>query len=241
MNAYWIPGSFIAIGLLLLVVFHSAPRYTDPEWRKRVPEMDSEAFYREQERSLTLESKFHDAGLGMIALGISSVLALTLLRVKSLRDFCHIQTPRRLWVLFIQANVTWLAFAAVEIHWLFYTARRGDYPWWADSIGIPVGGIAIFTIVGLPVMNLGLLACTWRSSLPTNLWIAPRGVWAWTATATIFVLGLFSLLAVVEALLAGHALQIPLLLSVVYLLLCGRAAAAKAWFNKRLEPIPAQP
>src|SRR5439155_14497842 len=53
MNAYWIPGSFIAIGLLLLVVFHSAPRYTDPEWRKRVPEMDSEAFYREQERSLT--------------------------------------------------------------------------------------------------------------------------------------------------------------------------------------------
>jgi hypothetical protein len=234
MKIYGVPIVLIALGVALMAAFQSTPRYEDPDWRRRVPGGDSEAFFREQAVSISTGSRLWHLGAGLASLGGSIGLGWCLLRARHLRDLLCASTPARPGMFFLMANLTWLAFIPAQWTWLAYTARRGDYPSWADSMAIPFAETLVIGMAGLPLINLGLAALVWRARLPAPLRLAPKGVWPWTTTIVIGLLAGLVLLDGAIELMEGNVLSVPLFCSVLYLLASGRAASASTAFPSAL-------
>jgi hypothetical protein len=228
MKIYSVPGTLVLVGIVLMELFASAPRYADPNWRSAVRGADSDAFVEEQSRNLTVESRLADAGSGLAALGATMALAFGLARLRRLHDLQTARTPGRSWPLFALAIVTPIAFVFEEVRWLEYTAARGDYPWWADSIAIGMYQEVVLGAAFMLVGNLGLAVCMWGARLPAEFWHAPRKPWARVVTVVAVLILLLVTDEMWSAIAEGRALAVPLLCSTSYLVLCGRAAAASA-------------
>jgi hypothetical protein len=228
MKVYLFPATIFVVGAVLIFAFYSAPRYTNPNWRNNVPELDSAAFYHAQEANLSFAGRYADIGIGLFSLGASLLVGLALLRVRQFNDLVNLKTPSSRVLLLAVAAITWLSFIPAEWLWLSYTLNRGDYPWWSDTIAIPIAGAAIFGAVGLPVVVGGLAVCLWRSRLPADFWRAPIGIWGWFTTVVLALVIVIAFVVLISGVAEGNPFTTPLTVIVIYLLLCGRAVSAQA-------------
>ena len=212
-------------GIVLMALFNSAPRYSDPVWARHVRDMDSARFSEAHEANVTVGSKLWHCGAGLATLGAVLGIGGVALRVRQFDDLHALTTPHKVWPLFLMTTVTVYAVVPASSAWLNYTFQRGDYPWWSDSIAIPKFWSVLTVVVLLPLLNGLLTVCVWRSSLPASLWLRPRSVKGWLATTLavpVVALILFLLIGAVK----DGAFFIPLLVCLSYVVACGRAAAA---------------
>jgi hypothetical protein len=89
-------------------------------------------------------------------------------------------------------------------------------------------GIEMLAIVGLVVINLGLVVYLHGAKLPTPMWARPQTLGAWVLNVGV-ALGLVGCVwAVFDAIRFGDAFEPPAVVAVTYLLLVARAAASSA-------------
>jgi hypothetical protein len=67
-------------------------------------------------------------------------------------------TPKRAWSIWILANAATIALIPLYANWLLRVVRADHMTWStdADSPGLPIGRIAIFVILMLPIINVAL-------------------------------------------------------------------------------------
>ena len=154
----------------------SLPAYTNPEEKLRwdreagdhISTLDWEKFkekYFDAVGNLkTRRNEWMDLGMGIASLSVTGLLFSLFFRIRRLRDFSGLRSPRRKWVFFAAANIALCALLPSTILRVGISADRGDYPWFADSLAIPILG-CIFAIIFLLPCN-----CSGLSRFPLSLW-----------------------------------------------------------------------
>jgi hypothetical protein len=223
-----IPVLMALFGLILVALYIDAPRMADENWQASVPDGDSDRYFSEFERNLTPEARLFDVGLGLASFGASILVLLVGMKVWTLARLRTLQTPRLRWPIVIAANAVWIYYIWATSQFLMVQFRRDEFPWWADSMGIPLAGISVFGIVGGLLMNVGLAFCLYGATLPASMWARPRTARAWALNAGIAFAFLMCAWAGVDAVMLGDAYTPPAVVAAIALLLIGRASASAA-------------
>lgn len=129
--------------------------------------------YRKDPKLKTNKVAFMDLGAGL-AIGSTTILFfLVFTKVNTFKDFKNIKTITKI-ATFISANLVWLIMLP-GTHWYYmFRAGRGDYPPFADSIGIPLMiQIPVFLFLLIP-LNIFLILTTIKTNLPTKLFVKPE-------------------------------------------------------------------
>jgi len=166
--------------------------------------------------------RLQTGAMGFMALGVNLAFLLWLLGVRSVDNLLHLQTPRNSVTFHAAAAITWLSFVLAEWANLEYSDARGGLSAPAPAAIAP---LAVFALVALPVILLGVYLCIRTTRLPVQLWTAPFFS-SFVGVAVLIALT-FAVAVVVEAVFVNVFLM-PSSLASIYLLLCGRAAAARA-------------
>ncbi|MCL4686713.1 hypothetical protein KJ059_18395 [Myxococcota bacterium] len=235
MNAYAAPLLLIAAGALVIASVAKLPAYTDPTWQDRFLNVDvslehsdelSAEWYAAKAAVQTPRHCRLDLGMGLVALGLGVAALFALRGVRSARDLTSLRSPSTRRCFYSLAALTWLSFIPAEWFWLGYTQGRGDYPWWADSIGIPAGSVLVFGIVGLPVVLLGVGLAIRGAPLPVELGSRPTFGPPYVVCVGLIVAAVLALLVLVSG-ISAEPFLVPSALFTLYLVLSGRAAAVE--------------
>lgn len=226
MRIYAALGLLFVSGGILFVSLSSQPRFRDAASWPWVTDGDSPAFFAAAERNRTVEGRIADVGVGLASLALSLAVAAAALRAHSWGAICALATPSRKWFIVVFANVSLLGLFYGEWLRIVRDEIRGEYPPWADSLGIPMSWLISAWKHAAPILTFGLVVCLWRARLPAILWQRPVGWWSWTSTLVICGLIALETIVLTQAVQFGEAFAIPGHVAMVYCLLCGRAAAS---------------
>jgi hypothetical protein len=235
MNAYVVPAVIVVVGALVAWSGARLPAYTDPNWDHRfvgiqasVENSDqlSAQWYAAKAEVETPRHRRLDLGMGLVALGLSVAALFALRGVRSLRDAPRLRSPATRAAFFASAALAWLSFIPAEWLWLGYTQWRGDYPWWADSIGIPVAGVLFFGLIGLPVVLAGAAIALRGATLPVPLSTRPVFGPPFLVCTGLIVAGTLALVVLLSA-IGSEPFLVPSALLTLYLLASARAAAVE--------------
>lgn len=190
MNRF-LPIFLIVAGIALLGYSTTLPAYSDEEAfiaeYRAMERFESEAYWDMRDRYLTGKYEFEDYGLTLIIGGILMLLAIRFVL------FGRSLPSNKFVILGIgAAAVVSTRFAFVLS--LFQDHGRGEFPHWADSLGIPMAGLTISTGI-LAVWAFAHLAFL-RPTLPAvrkldNIKWTVSSVWlALLSTVTLLVFAL---------------------------------------------------
>lgn len=234
-HAYLPPLFLIALGALLISFGEPMPAYTDQNWQRRFADVDfgtvndfdslTAQWYAAKVEVETPRNRLLDLGMGFIAFGVGLGLLFVLTHVCSFRDLGSLRSPATRYGFLALSAVVWLSFIPAEWYWLGYTLSRGDYPHWADSIGIPMHAVQTFGQRGLPVVLLGVLVTLRGTTLPVKLWSRPILGASHVVNVVLIIASILALLVLLTGVISQPFL-VPSALFTLYLLLSGRAAAA---------------
>jgi hypothetical protein len=131
-------------------------------------------YYKEEAQLRTNKLTYMNLGTGIMVASAVILYLLLIARINSLRDLKKLHTPNRKTII-IGSNVVWLL-SLPGTYW-YYSFRlwRGDYPPFADSIGIPIYMESSFYLVLLIPLNIFLFIATIKTELPTTLFISAKG------------------------------------------------------------------
>ena len=233
-KVYAIPISLVIIGGALTLWANTLPRYHDPHWMDRFVGVQatvdnshalSNEWYAAREEAGTSRDLFFDLGMGVAVLGLSLASMFGVLRVRNIVDLHGLMTPRSPLTWYLTAAVAWLSFVPAVWAYLLYTYKRGDYPWWADSITIPAAGAVLYGFWGVLIVLLVVRLSVKRATLPVRLWTKPIlggakivGVGALLATLLFLIL--------LANWVMFNFFTVPSVITMLYISLCCRAAAA---------------
>jgi hypothetical protein len=246
---FWIFAICIALGLAgeaLVLKAESLPEWTDearanaiqlreyPDAVASNPDLDRQ-FYLQWKRDLdsvrTAKWPLFDVGSGLMTLAASCAIAILLLGIHDRSDLAALRTPRRRWQILLLAGLLWGLFWAACIAYLLVSFSRNEYPWWADSIIIPMMAATFVAVVFGPLVAAAIWFASLRhSSLPAPLWAWPARRGVLSAMAQIWWIGIaaLGLFLLYDALRFEPFFFVPISIGVVYLGLVARAAAASA-------------
>jgi hypothetical protein len=125
----------------------------------------------------------------------------------------------------ILANVAWLLLIPGTYWYYIFRDSRGDYPWFADSIGIPLAYQIIEILIGLIPLNIFILLSFIKSNQPTNIFIRPMNYNTKEILKEIFwsFWLLLNIVSLVLFVLGGDHISIVINLVFTYILLTLRA------------------
>ena len=139
--------SVFLFGLSLTIISFSCDRYSDKNaFNKEYMEIDyhdenkSEKFYELREEYLTSKDNYFDYGITFVICGLVTLL-LSVIGIKKTR------TPSKRWIIVLIGLLAALTTAIANIVDLSIQMFRGDYPYWADSLGIPLLGVFVIFIM----------------------------------------------------------------------------------------------
>jgi hypothetical protein len=210
-----------ASGIILFVALSWKPRFRHAASWPWVNDLNTPAFIEARESNRTVDGQLADVGLGVATLAFS-LAAAALLGAGNRTG----STPSRKWVMVIFANVSLLVVYVGEFVALARDQVRGEFPPWADSMGIPMAALMSGWQRNAVIMTLALGVCLWNARVPAALWGRPVGWWPWITTVVIVSVAGFGVLVLAEAVRYGKAFAIPGYVALMYGLLCARAAAA---------------
>lgn len=216
------------IGVGLLLYSFAIPYYKDQKVVEALSydsyDMDKDEYYMQGSRLRTGNIMFMDLGTGVLLVSVVSFLFLWRSKIKVFFDFMSLKTMNRFMV-FISSNIA-LLFIIPGTFW-YYTFRgmRGDYPPFADSIGISIYSQTSFILFSFIPLNILLLLTTIRTNLPTNIFVKAddcnKSVVFWEL---LFGLGiLVNSLFLVSFVVDGDHISILVSLFFCYILLSLRA------------------
>lgn len=216
------------IGIGLFFYSLTMPNYTD---QKAVDDLlsdsyniDKQEYYKQESGVTTSRNTFMDLGAGILL--VSGALFVFLLRtkIKEFSDFRRLKTLNKLMV-FISTNIACLLLIPGIFWYYAFRGMRGDYPPFADSIGIPIFIEISFVLSFLIPLNVFLFLTTIRSNLPANILIKAD---TWNKCVILWEL-LFGLLLLVSVLslilfvIDGNHISILVNLFFIFILLTLRA------------------
>jgi hypothetical protein len=221
----------IGIGMFTYSLF--MPYYTDPNAKAKLDnstqEIDfsgenylkyKENYYAEIAKIKTNKILLMDLGAGIAIASITILLFLYKQQVKTIADFNALQSMNKN-AIYIYANIIWLALIPGTIWYYTFRAMRGDYPWFADSIGIPLmQSIPVF-VMGLVPLNMFIFLTTLKSKLPAKL-IESNTKYSWKEILNELFWGFFivlNCLILIGFVMNGDHVSIPINLFFTYILL----------------------
>lgn len=149
------------------------PAYTDPsvknEWDRKaadhINDPDFQSFKREYFNAVqavrTHRNDWMDFGLSTASASLSLFFLCQFLSIRTWRDVAVVSSPNTVERLRHLAAAFWLLQIPAGLVHPILGYSRGDYPWFADSVFIPIAGQALVAIVGLPLV-LGFVALVAR-------------------------------------------------------------------------------
>lgn len=165
------------IGLGLFLYALTLPYYSN---QKAADDLQNNAFdinkqeYYQQEAALrTSKVTFMDLGAGIAIASGTILLFLVFTKVKTFQDFKNNKTLTKTGTL-ISANLVWLILLPGTYWYYIFRGARGDYPPFADSIGIPLMTQIPFYLFLLIPLNIFMLLTTIKANLPTRLFTKPE-------------------------------------------------------------------
>ena len=221
----------IGIGLFTYSLF--IPYYTDlnvkAKLENRNEEMDfsgenfikyKENYYAEIEKIKTNKISLMDIGAGIVIASITILIFFYKQNIETISDFKKLKSMNKNSI-YIYANLIWLILIPGTIWYYTFRGMREDYPWFADSIGIPLmQSIPVFVIALLP-LNLFIFVTTLKSKFPTKL-IESRTEYNWKEILNEIFWGfwiLLNLLILIAFIIDGDHISIPVNLFFTYILL----------------------
>ena len=189
---------------------------TDNQWKNH--------YYTEVDKLITNKLFFEDFGSGLAIASATVLLFLFWKRVKSFSDFISIRSLTRKQI-FIFSNLIWLIMFPATYWYYMYRAERGDYPWFADTVIIPIMSQTIVYILAFIPLNIFIWLTSIDNHLPTTIFIRPNTYNGREIVKEIFwsiwlLLNLFFMYGFV---LEGDHLSIPVNLFFTFVLLNLRA------------------
>jgi hypothetical protein len=193
-------------------------------------DMDKISYYKKIAELRTNKITFMDFGAGLAIAAATILFFLTITNVKTFSDFKNINTPNKDSVLTF-SNVAWFMLLPGTYWYYDFRNVRGDYPPFADSIGIPMmAQTTSFLVLFIP-LNMFLFFTTRDIVLPVKvltksnaynkvaiLWEVFFGFWL---LINIFTLYFF--------VIDGDHFSIPVNLFFTFILLTLRAGQISKW------------
>ncbi|PJJ60297.1 hypothetical protein [Hymenobacter chitinivorans] len=219
----------------LMPAFVDGAVKTEADLRLKLMSESRATYYKKEAALRTNRNTLLDVGSGLAVSGLVVLLLGRVLRVDTAAELRWRPTFGKGAVL-LWFNAGW-GILFVALNWYYtYRAARGDYPPFADSIGIPIMQGAATLLFYWPIINGLLLLALWGAELPGVLGEMP---YRYTGRAIVVevVFGVFALLLLLETgenIVYGDHLTIPVMLGFLYLVVVLRAGHMQA-VNQRLR------
>jgi hypothetical protein len=218
----------LIIGIVLFSYSLTLPYYKDQklseELMSKSYDMEKTEYYKKEAELRTNKVTFMDLGSGITIASLTILLFLVYTKVTTFKDLKNNKTLTKT-TTFITANLVWLLLLPGTYWYYMFRGGRGDYPPFADSIGIPLMTQIPFYLFLLIPLNIFILLTTINTNLPTKLFIRPDQYEKTTILWEIFF-GfwlLINLLCFVAFVTDGDHFSIPVNLFFTYVLLTLRA------------------
>jgi hypothetical protein len=225
------------IGLGLFSYSLTLPYFKDQKaadnLRSNAYNIDKQEYYKQETELRTSKITFMDLGVGIAIASATIFLFLLLTKSRRLSDLKHLKTFNKV-MIFISANLVWLLLLPGTSWYYKFRLGRGDYPPFADSIGIPIAIQSTLLLFLLIPLNIFLLLTTIKTNLPTRLWVGvdkysrPTVLWEFLFGFWLLVNLFFFLGFVVR----GDHFAIPVNLFFTFILLTLRAGQISKYGQK---------
>jgi hypothetical protein len=224
--ALWIYASFL-------------PAYTDAHAKTMLDDLrgtnqiDKKEYYERLNELSTYRNSFLDITSGLLMLGLTVGFGIKWLQWGRGFSWRQLPAPSKARMLF-WFNSGWVLLFAGMYWYYMYRSGRGDYPPFADSIGIPLMEGTDTLLFYWPILNGLLLLGLWGAELPSILGEKPYR-YTWRAILVEVGFGLWTvllLLLLVGAVMDGDHLTIPVEIGFLYLLAALRAGQMRALNHK---------
>jgi hypothetical protein len=220
--------STLIIGIVLFSYSLTLPYYKDQklagELMSNSHYMEIADYYKKDAEIRTNKVTFMDLGSGLAIASLTILLFLLYTKVTTFKDLKNNKTLTKS-TIFISANLVWLLLLPGTYWYYIFRSGRGDYPPFADSIGIPLTTqIPLYLFLLIP-LNVFIFLTTIKTNLPTKLFIVPEQYNKTTILWEIFF-GFWLLinqLCFIDFVIDGDHFSIPVNLFFTFILLTLRA------------------
>lgn len=221
---------FLIAGMVLVFYSLTIPKYIDDNRRQALIDMyyqgkiTKDVYYQKMSQITTSKVLITDIANGFVSFSLFGIVLSFISKVKEWKELKELKTQNKL-TTFIMANSAWLLLVPNTFFYYYYRSCRGDYPPFADSIGIPImQQIAVILFMLFP-LNLFLLVCLYKSNLPTKLLIRPsiykRTNILWNLFFFFFLL--LDMVCLILFIIDGDHISIMVSMFFLYILLSLRA------------------
>jgi hypothetical protein len=234
----------LIIGLGLFLYSLSLDYYTDKQVSEELIsgscDIGRTEYYKREAELRTNKTTLMDLGAGITVSAIVLLGFFFTKRIRNLSDLIKIKSISRT-MIFILSNVIWLILIPGTHFYYIFRGGRGDYPPFADSIGIPImTQIPLLLILMIP-LNLFIGLTLIKSTIPTRIFIKADNYIGKSIFWEIFfgfwlLINLFCFVIFVTD---GDHFSIPVNMFFTYVLLTLRAGQISKWTKENNNEINA--
>jgi len=232
----------LAIGLVFLSISFKMPKYIETNEYEKLNEaffdgqISREKYLDEFKNNNNVRNSITDIGNGLITLSFVVLVFLYIKKINHWHDFLKLKAKKRVY-LFCISNFILLLLIPGTYFYYYYRAWRGDYPPFADSIGIPIYLNTQFYLHCLIPLNLFLLLALIKSNLQTNLYIKIANYnWIVVIWECVFIISILLLITILFfSIIDGDHATIIGSLCFIYIVVSLRAGKMNYYRNKLLS------
>lgn len=137
------------------------------------------------------------------------------------------RSPRRKATYFVMGVGLLIAGWLAQVFSLDLDMHRGEFPWCADSMGIPLSGLtALFLLLLIVSIASGGVMALGFGSLPSELnqWDRQRPLWSWAVSLSLLPVFVIVCMITVQSGVESAFLSVPSGIAALYLIAATRAA-----------------
>lgn len=227
-NLKFINLVLLTVGLAIFITSLTIPRYVDLKAANELHENGYEmerAIYYEKEEALSTNKLFlMDLGSGMVIVSLLLHIFFINYKINKLSDLKELPIISNKSI-FLWANLAWLLMVPGTIWYYLFRESRGDYPPFADSIGIPLFYQTLTLLFTIMPLNLFLSLVIGKSKSADRLFPRPNiKKWPLVGWEVFFgFLMLLNMLFLSMFTMDGDHISIPVNLFFTFILLNLRA------------------
>ena len=177
----------LLVGSSMLLFSCRMPNYTRTREYERLIEeynngmIDKDCFRDVFEKNNSIRNSTMDIGNGFITLSLFVLVFLYIKGINEWNDFLRLKAAKEINLICLSNMILLLQIPGTYFYY-WYRGYRGDYPPFADSIGIPIYYGMLFCLYCIVPLNLVLFLALIKSNLKTQLfvrYIKHKGLIVW--------------------------------------------------------------
>jgi hypothetical protein len=193
-------------------------------------DLNKSDYYKKEAKLRTHKLTFMDLGAGIAIASLVFLGFFVIKHIKTISDLIQIKSINKT-TIFVLSNVLWLILIPGTYWYYSFRGARGDYPPFADSIGIPIfTQVPLLLILMIP-LNLFIGLTMIKSTIPTQIFIR---AYKYNGKAIFWELFfgfwlLINLFCLIVLVIDGDHFSIPVNMFLGYVLLTLRAGQINRW------------